>query len=91
MTRKQSGFLNTLSGRFLILTVGFVMLTEVLIFVPSKTQAKTLSPSREKLLSEIMTAVLTWVSVRSAQLHAVEALYGRSVDPKRVRYCQPAC
>ena len=27
--------LNTLSGRFLILTVGFVMLAEVLIFVPS--------------------------------------------------------
>ena len=29
------GFLNTLSGRFLMLTVGFVMLAEVLIFVPS--------------------------------------------------------
>ena len=28
-------FLNTLSGRFLMLTVGFVMLAEVLIFVPS--------------------------------------------------------
>ena len=27
--------LNTLSGRFLILTIGFVMLAEVLIFVPS--------------------------------------------------------
>lgn len=32
---KRSGFLNTLSGRFLLLTVGFVMLAEVLIFVPS--------------------------------------------------------
>jgi len=32
---KRSGFMNTLSGRFLLLTVGFVMLTEVLIFVPS--------------------------------------------------------
>jgi hypothetical protein len=28
-------FLNTLSGRFLILTTVFVMLAEVLIFVPS--------------------------------------------------------
>ena len=28
-------FLNSLSGRFLILTVIFVMLAEVLIFVPS--------------------------------------------------------
>ena len=35
MTAKRSGFWNTLSGRFLLLTVGFVMLTEVLIFVPS--------------------------------------------------------
>jgi len=32
---KRSGFMNTLSGRFLMLTIGFVMLTEVLIFVPS--------------------------------------------------------
>ncbi len=32
---KGKGFLNTLSGRFLILTVVFVMLAEVLIFVPS--------------------------------------------------------
>ena len=29
------GFLNTLSGRFLLLTMAFVMLAEVLIFVPS--------------------------------------------------------
>ena len=28
-------FLNTLSGRFLMLTIAFVMLAEVLIFVPS--------------------------------------------------------
>lgn len=32
---KRQGFLNTLSGRFLILTVIFVMLAEVMIFVPS--------------------------------------------------------
>lgn len=32
---RPGGFLNTLSGRFLMLTVGFVMLAEVLIFVPS--------------------------------------------------------
>ena len=31
----RGGFFNTLSGRFLLLTVGFVMLAEVLIFVPS--------------------------------------------------------
>lgn len=35
MTARPTGFLNTLSGRFLMLTVGFVMLAEVLIFVPS--------------------------------------------------------
>ncbi len=35
MQRKGRGFLNTLSGRFLALTVAFVMLAEVLIFVPS--------------------------------------------------------
>lgn len=35
MAMKRSGFLNTLSGRFLLLTVAFVMLAEVLIFVPS--------------------------------------------------------
>ncbi len=32
---KRGGFLKTLSGRFLMLTVIFVMLAEVLIFVPS--------------------------------------------------------
>lgn len=35
VSARPSGFLNTLSGRFLMLTVGFVMLAEVLIFVPS--------------------------------------------------------
>ena len=35
MAKRRSGFLNTLSGRFLLLTVAFVMLAEVLIFVPS--------------------------------------------------------
>ena len=35
MGLRKSGFLNTLSGRFLMLTVAFVMLAEVLIFVPS--------------------------------------------------------
>jgi signal transduction histidine kinase len=35
VTERSRGFLNTLSGRFLILTVVFVMLAEVLIFVPS--------------------------------------------------------
>lgn len=35
MQGKRGRFLNTLSGRFLILTVAFVMLAEVLIFVPS--------------------------------------------------------
>jgi signal transduction histidine kinase len=32
---RRGRFLNTLSGRFLLLTVAFVMLAEVLIFVPS--------------------------------------------------------
>ena len=35
MQAKRGRFLNTLSGRFLLLTVVFVMLAEVLIFVPS--------------------------------------------------------
>lgn len=35
VSKGRGGFLNTLSGRFLILTVVFVMLAEVLIFVPS--------------------------------------------------------
>ena len=33
--KRYRGFLNSLSGRFLLLTVAFVMLAEVLIFVPS--------------------------------------------------------
>lgn len=35
MILRNRGFLNTLSGRFLLLTMAFVMLAEVLIFVPS--------------------------------------------------------
>ena len=35
LTRDRDGMLNSLSGRFLILTIVFVMLAEVLIFVPS--------------------------------------------------------
>lgn len=35
VTGRRGGFLNSLSGRFLLLTIGFVMLAEVLIFVPS--------------------------------------------------------
>ncbi len=35
MAERRKSFLNTLSGRFLMLTVIFVMLAEVLIFVPS--------------------------------------------------------
>ncbi len=35
MTAGRGRFLNTLSGRFLLLTIAFVMLAEVLIFVPS--------------------------------------------------------
>jgi signal transduction histidine kinase len=35
VTERRKSFLNTLSGRFLILTVIFVMLAEIMIFVPS--------------------------------------------------------
>mgnify|MGYP001810441305 FL=1 len=35
MKIRRGRFLNTLSGRFLLLTMAFVMLAEVLIFVPS--------------------------------------------------------
>ena len=32
---RKDGFFNTLSGRFFLLTVAFVLLAEVMIFVPS--------------------------------------------------------
>ena len=35
LVRAQGGFFKTLSGRFLLLTVAFVMLAEIMIFVPS--------------------------------------------------------
>ena len=35
LSATKRGFLKTLSGRFLLLTVAFVMLAEVMIFVPS--------------------------------------------------------
>ena len=35
MSNRRSSVFNTLSGRFLLLTVIFVMLAEILIFVPS--------------------------------------------------------
>ena len=35
MAKQRGKFFKTLSGRFLLLTVAFVMLAEVLIFVPS--------------------------------------------------------
>ena len=35
MTARKGGFFKTLSGRFLLLTIAFVMLAEVLILVPS--------------------------------------------------------
>ncbi len=35
MAERRLGFLNSLSGRFLVLTIVFVMVAEVLIFVPS--------------------------------------------------------
>ena len=35
LVKAQGGFFKTLSGRFLLLTVAFVMLAEIMIFVPS--------------------------------------------------------
>jgi signal transduction histidine kinase len=35
VVKAQSGFFKTLSGRFLLLTIAFVMLAEIMIFVPS--------------------------------------------------------
>jgi signal transduction histidine kinase len=66
------GFLNTLSGRFLMLTVAFVMLAEVLIFVPSiarfredylllrleKAQIASLALLTEEMLSPELEAEL---------------------------------
>ena len=53
--RKRSVF-NTLSGRFLLLTVAFVMLAEVLIFVPSvaRFRADYLLPANKRLATHML-------------------------------------
>jgi signal transduction histidine kinase len=50
VTRSRGSVINTLSGRFLLLTVAFVMLAEVLIFVPSvaRFRAESLMAKMEK-------------------------------------------
>ncbi|SFH17005.1 Signal transduction histidine kinase [Palleronia marisminoris] len=59
--------LNTLSGRFLILTIGFVMLAEVLIFVPSVARF------REDYLSS---------RLERAQIASLALLAGETISPE---------
>ena len=59
--------LNTLSGRFLILTIGFVMLAEVLIFVPSVARFR-----EDYLLSRL----------ERAQIASLALLAGETISPE---------
>lgn len=56
--RGRSGFFNTLSGRFLLLTAAFVMLAEVMIFVPSMARFRA-----DYLLSRLEKAQIAALSV----------------------------
>lgn len=58
----RSGFLNTLSGRFLLLTVVFVMLAEVLIFVPSVARFRA-----DFLLMRLKEAQIAALAVLAAE------------------------
>ena len=85
-------FLNTLSGRFLLLTVAFVMLAEVLIFVPSiarfqvdymqlrleKAQIAALSvlASDEAIMPELDRALGRFAEQHIHQMRHTEALPG---------------
>jgi len=59
--------LNTLSGRFLILTIGFVMLAEVLIFVPSVARFR-----QDYLLSRLERAQIASLALLADDMIAPE-------------------
>ena len=61
-------FLNTLSGRFLLLTMAFVMLAEVLIFVPSVARFR-----EDYILSRLERAQIASLSLLAA---------GEMIDPE---------
>lgn len=61
-------FLNTLSGRFLLLTVCFVMLAEVLIFVPSVARFR-----EDYLRAHLERAQIASLAVLAASDESVEA------------------
>ena len=67
--RGRGGFLNTLSGRFLLLTVAFVMLAEVMIFVPSIARYRADFLLMRLKEAQIVRADLI-VGVDSGPLHA---------------------
>ena len=46
---RKDGFFNTLSGRFFLLTVAFVLLAEVMIFVPSMARFRATLRDRPTL------------------------------------------
>lgn len=68
---RRQGFLNTLSGRFLILTVIFVMLAEVMIFVPSiaRFRAEFLA----ERLKQAQIAALTQLAAEDMIMPELEA------------------
>lgn len=67
----RGGFLNTLSGRFLLLTVAFVMLAEVLIFVPSIARFR--ADFLLMRLKEAQIASLSQLAAEDAVSPALEA------------------
>lgn len=67
----RRGFLNTLSGRFLMLTVVFVMLAEVLIFVPSIARFR--ADFMLTRLKQAQIAALTQLATEDMIMPALEA------------------
>ena len=67
----RRGFLNTLSGRFLILTVVFVMLAEILIFVPSIARFR--ADFKLTRLKQAQIAALTQLATEDMIMPELEA------------------
>ena len=68
-------FLNSLSGRFLMLTVAFVMLAEVLIFVPSIARFR-----EDYLIARLERAQIASLSVLAAENMIDEELEAELLD-----------
>jgi signal transduction histidine kinase len=71
VTERRRSFLNTLSGRFLILTVIFVMLAEVMIFVPSIARYR--ADFMLTRLKQAQIAALTQLAVEDMIMPELEA------------------